>query len=533
MTILEKPKKKGNLVSVLSAEEAVKYIPNEAIVAICGAGGGLLEPTKLIEALSKRYEETHLPKDLTFIHTTGLGDRADRGMSPLAKKGLVRKIVGGHWGQSPRLCEMAENNEIEAYNFPQGVLCQLFRAAAAGHPGILTHVGLGSFIDPRQKGGKLNDCTKEDLIKLMEINGEEWLFYPAIRPDVAIIRGTTADREGYISMEDEIAYLDTLAMAQAVHNNGGLVIAQVKRVVKSNTLHPKSIKIPGYNVDIVVVDEEQSQLYTGGVNRFMSGDYIAEPSEVTRLPLNHRKMIARRALFEVKPGNVGNVGVGIADGIGSVAREEGVDEQFTLTVETGPIGGVTAQGIFFGASINTHALLDMPSQFDFYDGGGLDVCFLSFAELDQAGNVNVHKFNGKIMGTGGFIDICQNTKKIVFCGTLTAGGLKTKIEKGKLQIEQEGRFKKLLPQLEELTFNGRDALKRGQEVLYITERAVFRLTTDGLELCEVAPGIDIETQIIEKMSFRPQISAELKEMPSRLFFADDMGIKKDWEQMEV
>lgn len=523
-----KPLRKGNAVLVVSADEAVKWIPSGATITFCGAGGGLLEPTQVIDALARRFRDTQEPCDLTYWHSTGLGDRAERGMSPLAQPGMVKRIIGGHWGQSPRLAEMAERNEIEAYNFPQGVMSQLLRAAAAGHPGILSHVGLGTFVDPRQKGGRLNERTQEELIRLMEIDGEKWLFYPAIRPDVAIIRGTTADTEGYISMEDEIAYLDALAMAQAAHNNGGIVIVQVQRLVKSRTLHPKSVKIPGYLVDAVVVDHDQPQLYAGSVNRFFSGDYVMETGEVIPLPLNERKVIARRALHEVKPGDVGNVGVGISDGIGMVAREEGVSEEMTLTVETGPIGGVSAQGIFFGASVNMQALLDMPAQFDFYDGGGLDVCFLSFAEADQSGHVNVHKFNGKIMGTGGFINISQNTKKVIFSGTLTAGGLKTEIENGSVRIAQEGRFQKLVPHVSEITFNGMDALRRGQEVIYITERAVFRLTPTGLELCEIAPGLNVEQDVIRHMGFRPQIADDLKEMDRRLFLPQPMGIRNEW-----
>lgn len=527
---MRKPPKVGNKVPVLTAGEAVKHIPDNATVGFSGAGGGLGEPTEVILALQKRYRDIQEPKDLTLWYSTGPGDRADRGLSPLAIPGLVSKIYSGHWGQSPRLADMAERNEIEAYNFPQGVMCQLLRASAAHQPGILTHVGLGSFVDPRQSGGKLNERTKKELVKLVVIDGKETLFYPAVPIDVAVIRGTTADAEGYISMEDEIAYLDTLALAQAAHNNGGMVICQVQKVVKARTLHPKSIRIPGYMVDVLVEVPDQGQLYTGGVNRFISGDFIADTEQVVPLPLNHRKVVARRSLYEIRPGDIGNVGVGIADGIGAVAREEGINEQFTLTVETGPIGGVTAQGIFFGASVNFQAILEMPSQFDFYDGGGLDVAFLSFAEVDKTGNVNVHKFNGKIMGTGGFINICQNTKKVVFCGTMTAGGLKTTVADGKLRIDQEGRFNKFLPELSEITFNGKDALSRGQEVWFVTERAVFRLTKGGLELCEIAPGLDVEKDIIQQMLFTPIIAADLKKMDKRIFMEENMGVKEDWNK---
>lgn len=521
---MNKPPRNGTRVSLLSAQEAVSYIADGATVAFLGAGGGISEPTELIQALAERYRETGAPRNLTYYHATGLGDRADRGMSPLAQKAMVKRVIGGHWAQSPRLAEMAEREEIEAYNFPQGMISQLLRAAAAHQPGLLSHVGLGTFIDPRQQGGKLNKSTKEELVRLMEIDGKEYLYYPTIPIDVAIIRGTTADADGYISMEDEVTVLDAFAMAQAAHNNGGLVIAQVQRVVEVRSLHPKQVRIPGFYVDIVVEAPGQPQMYGAVTDRFISGDYRKEQGAVVPVALNERKVIARRALMEVCPGSVGNVGVGIADGIGLVAREEGVDEQFTLTVETGPIGGVTAQGIFFGASINMRAMVDMPSQFDFYDGGGLDVCFLSFAELDQRGNINIHKFNGKIVGTGGFVNICQNTKKAVFCGTLTAGGLKTLVEDGGVKILQEGRFCKLVERVPEITFSAEQALQRGQEVLYITERAVFRLTKDGLELFEVAPGLDIEKDVIAHMGFRPRIAADLREMDPRIFRLQAMGI---------
>ncbi|THE10533.1 acetate CoA-transferase YdiF [Bacillus timonensis] len=516
-------------VNILTPEEAVNMIPSGVTIAFLGAGGGITEPTAVIEALAKRYRDTQEPRDLTYYFSTGLGNRDDRGLSPLAQHGMVKRAIGGHWDQSPRLAEMVAANEIEGYNFPMGVMSQLLRAAAAGQPGILTHVGLGTYIDPRQSGGRLNERTTEELIKLMKIDGRDWLFYQTICPDVAIIRGTTADTDGYITMEDEITFLDILPMAQAVKNNGGIVIAQVQRLAKARTLHPKNVKVPGFLVDAVVVVPEQPQLYVGGVNRFMSGDFIAETGEITIPPLDQRKVIARRALFEITPGDIGNVGVGISDGIGVIAQEEGVSEDFTLTVETGPIGGVTAQGIFFGASVNNRAVIDMASQFDFYDGGGLDVCFLSFAEVDEFGNVNVSRFNGKIVGTGGFINITSKSKKIIFSGTLTAGGLKTEISNGSVQIEKEGRFQKFVSLVDEITFNGKVAVEEGKEVLYITERAVFRLRPQGgLELSEIAPGIDIERDIFAQMGFRPHVAKDLKEMDSRLFLPEPMGIRNEW-----
>ena len=512
----------------LSPDEAVREISDGLTVAILGAGGGLNEPTTLIDALARRFAATGAPSGLTLFHSSGLGDRAERGMSPLAKPGLVKRIIGGHWGQSPRLAEMAERNEIEAYNFPQGVMSQLLRAGAAGQPGIVTHVGLGTFVDPRSRGGRLNESTTEELVHLIEIDGKDWMYYPTVPIDVALIRATTADTLGYLSLEDEIAFLDILALAQAAHNNGGLVVAQVERVVKARTLHPKAVRVPGFLVDMLVECPGQPQLYGTPVSGFFAGDYRTDSNVLEVLPLDVRKVVARRALMEVAPGAVGNVGVGISDGVGIVAQEEGVDEEFTLTVELGPVGGVTARGIFLGASVNTQALLDMPAQFDFYDGGGLDVALLSFAEADREGNVCVHRFGGKIMGTGGFIEIAQSSKKVVFSGTFTAGGLDVEIANGLVRIRTEGRADKFLWGLAELTFSASDALERGHKVVFITERAVFDVCDTGLRLIEVAPGIDLERDVLAHMGFTPVVCSSVKEMDRRLFMPEPMGIRDEW-----
>ena len=503
---LLRPKRIDGRVPVLSAAEAINYIPDEATLCVLGAGGGILEATTLINALAEKYKNAQSPRNLSLISPTGLGDRADRGISPLAQEGLVKWALCGHWGQSPRISDLAEQNKIAAYNYPQGVLTQTLRASAAHQPGILSEV------------------TTDDLIKLVEIDNKEYLYYKAIAPNIAFIRATTCDSEGYATFEDEVMYLDALVIAQAVHNNGGIVMMQVQKMVKKATLHPKAVRIPGYLVDIVVIDPDQTQLYGGAaVNRFISGDFVLDDSQQTPLALNQRKLVARRALFEMRKGAVGNVGVGIADGIGLVAREEGCADDFILTVETGPIGGITSQGIAFGANVNTRAILDMTSQFDFYHGGGLDVCYLSFAEVDRHGNVGVHKFNGKIMGTGGFIDISATSKKIIFCGTLTAGSLKTEVADGKLNIVQEGWVKKFVNELPEVTFSGKIALERGLDVRYITERAVFTLKEDGLHLIEIAPGVSLQEDILDKMDFSPVISPELKLMDERLFIDTSMG----------
>ena len=515
-------------IPILTPEEAVALIPDGATVAFSGAGGGITEATALIDALAERYRATETPKGLTLLHATGLGDRADRGMSPLAQKGLSWRIVGGHWDQSPRLATMAAVNEFEAYNLPMGTFVQLYRASAAGQPGILTKVGIGTFEDPRQRGGKLNDVTTEDLVRLVEIDGEEWLLYKALKPDICLIRGTTADTSGHVSMEDDI-YLDVLDIALATHNNGGKVIVQVQRVVKQGTLHPKSVVVPGYLVDALVVIEAGQVYGLDHTDRFLSGDYRVDLGALQPIPLTERKVVARRALMAAGPGMVGNLGVGIADGIGVIAGEEGLVEDITLTIELGIVGGVTRQGVTFGASVNMEAMITMANQFAFYDGGGLDICYLSFAEFDRHGNVNVSRFGGKIVGTGGFINISQNSKRVVFCGTLTAGGLRTKVGDGRMEILQEGRVCKCPEEVEEITFNGRVAYESGQEVYFVTERAVFRLGPDGVELSEYAPGIDVERDIVAHMAFRPKISPQLKEMDPRIFREERMGLKSDWE----
>ena len=514
----------SRIVPILSPEQAVSLIKDQDTVSFCGAGGGIVEPYLLIAALAQRFRREQSPRDLTFIHATGLGDRQDRGMSPLAQKGLVSRIIGGHWDQSPRLAEMAARNELEAWNIPMGMGSRLYRAAAAHQPGLLSRIGLHTYIDPRLGGGRLNSRTKRDLVSLCQIDGRDYLFYRALAPDVALIRASTADAEGYLSMEDEIAYVDVLDQALAAHNNGGKVIAQVGAVTPAGSLHPKNVRVPGYLVDALVPAPHQEQLYDAPVSSYFSGDSKSDGSRAERLPLTERKVIARRALLEARAGQVANVGVGICDGIGLVALEEGVSGQVTFTMETGPIGGVSARGMYFGASYNNKAIIPMPSQFDFYEGGGLDIAFLSLAQLDPAGNVNVSRFNGRIVGTGGFIEISQTSRKAVFCGTMTSGGLETRVGGGRLEILREGRFRKALPQVEEITYSGAFAREEGREAVYITERAVFRLTERGLTLTEYAPGLDLERDILSQMEFRPHISPQLRPMDPRLFREEKMGI---------
>lgn len=504
----------------LTADEAVALLGDGDTLVVGGSGGGLLEPDALLAALGRRHAREGHPRALTLAHTTGIGDRAGGGMDHLARPGLVRRAVGGNWGMAPRMSAMAAAGEFEAYNFPQGVMSQLFRDIAAGRPGAVTHVGIGTFCDPRIEGGKLNDVTTEDLVQVVELAGREWLFYPAFDIDACFLRGTTADENGNLSLEEEGARLETLALAQATRNRGGLVIAQVKRVAQAGSLDPRTVVVPGICVDVVVVNPAQRQVLTHEYNPGFSGATRIALSQLEDFPLDQRKVVARRAVREIRRGDVVNLGVGIADGVASVAAEEGWLDDFTLTVEQGVVGGVPARGVIFGVATNPTALLDQPAQFDFYDGGGLDVAFLGFAQVDRHGDVNVSRFGDRIVGTGGFVNISQNARTVVFCGTFTASGLRAVPGGGVLRVEREGARAKFVPEVEQITFSAAEALRRGQRVVYVTERAVLELRPGGPVLTEVAPGVDVRTQVLDLLPWpvpvdgpRPMDAAVFRDQP--------------------
>ncbi len=512
----------------LSAEEAIALIRPGDNVAIGGSGGGLVEPDLLLRALGEAYTKNGAPGDLTLIHTTGIGDREGGGMDHLALKGLARRIIAGNWGMAPQMSQMVVDNEFEAYNFPQGVMSQLFREIAGGRPGLVTHVGIGTFCDPRREGGRLNEVTTEDLVQVVTLNGREWLFYPSLDLDVCFIRGTTADEDGNISLEQEGANLEMLSIAQATRNSGGLVIAQVKQVAKAGSLEPRTVAIPGICVDVVVVHTAQKQLVTHDYNPAFSGQVKGALSYLEPFPLDQRKVVARRALAEIHDGDVVNLGVGIADGVATVAAEEGWSDMFTLTVEQGLVGGVPARGVIFGVATNPTAILDQPYQFDFYDGGGLDITFLGFAQIDYAGNVNVSKFGKRVVGTGGFVNISQNASTVVFCGTFNAGGLNGVPGDGRLDLQSEGKHRKFVDEVDQVTFSADEARRRGQRILYVTERAVFELGPQGLVLTEVAPGIDVQTDVLDHLTGPVEVSTRLREMDAAIF--TDRPLGPSWRQ---
>ena len=526
-----------------SADEAVALI-EDGMTVVSGGFVGAAHPEGLSMAVERRFLSEGHPRGLTLVYAAGQGDAKTRGLNHFGHEGLLRRVIGGHWGMLPMLGRLAINNKIEAYCFPQGVICHLLRDIAAGRPGCLTHVGLGTFIDPAERGGRMNDVSPENLIERVELLGKTWLLYKAFPIHIGLIRATAADPFGNLVMDEEAVLGEVLAIAQAVHNCGGKVIAQVKRLL-DEPAPPNRVRVPGVLVDHIVVSREGEHELTFGeaenvsyyTARSVVADRVAAPESskgvemqddlsstpfedsgrATRepMPLDERRIIAARACDELQSGAIVNLGIGMPEGIARIAAERDLLEDVTLTVESGPIGGMPAGGLSFGASVHPQAIIDQPAQFDFYDGGGLDFAALGAAQVDRFGNVNVSRFGSRLSGVGGFVNISQNARRLVFCGTFTSDGLEVEVSSGRLTIRREGRIQKFVNQVEQVSFSGEVARQKGQDVLYVTERAVFRLTADGLELIEVAPGIDVQRDVLDRMAFAP-IVRDVRPMSSHV-----------------
>lgn len=509
--------------NICDAARAVALIRDGVTVLVDGSGGGVNEPGALLTALEERFLATGHPRNLTVVHISGMGDGQGGGIDRFAHPGMVRRVIGGHWGWTQQMQAMAEANEFEAYCLPQGTLSHLLREIAAHRPGVISAVGLGTSVDPRHGGGKLNERSTEDLVELVEIRGREYLFTPSFPIDVAIVRGTVADARGNITMDGEGLFAETLSAAQAAHNSGGVVIAQVRHIGEIGDVDPRRVRIPGILVDALVADPEQRLSVATASSPYLTGELRAPGDSLTPMPLTERKVIARRAATELRRGDILNLGFGMPDGVAAVLAEEGRAGEVTFTVEQGHVGGVPAGGSDFGMCVNPEASIDAGYQFDFYDGGGLDLAVLSFAQVDADGNVNVGQFGGRIPGVGGFINISQGAKRLVFVGTLLAakgyrvGGAKP------IEVPGSGG-KKFVSKVESISFSAEQALTVGKEVTYVTERAVFRLTGHGVELTEIAPGLDVERDVLAHMAFRPVISGSVGVMDERFFRAERLGL---------
>lgn len=514
---------------VMGASEAALLIKDgDTIVTTSASMVGY--PDYVIKCLEDRYLETKHPSGLTLYAGCGHGNPLGYGAdNRFGHPGFLKRTVCTHPDVVPHVRKFIESGEIECYVFPQGVVHQLYRATAAKQPGILTKIGIGTYIDPRQDGGKLNKTTTEDLVELMLIDGEEYLFFRSRPINVAVIRGTTADERGNLTVEEEALKLELLEVALATKASGGKVIAQVKQVAANGSLKAKDVIVPGELVDAVVVCEETDKYHrqTAGTvySPFMSGELKSAPGTAAKpkTVLDSEDIVCRRALYEIYPGAVVNVGVGIGVGVGTAATIEGIENDVTFTLELGVFGGTPQAKADFGASVNATSYIAHSSMFDFYHGGGLDITFLGAAQIDAEGNVNVSRFGGRAAGQGGFIDISQTSKKVVFCTNFTTKGFESSIEDGRLVIKNEGKVPKFVGKVDQITFNGKLSRDKGQEVLICTERAVFRLVKEGVMLTEIAPGVDIEKDILGNMGFLPIVSDELKVMDSRIFIPGRMG----------
>lgn len=518
----------------MSLPDAAALIPDGAVVTV-SSSSGLHCPDAMLRVIGERFDATGSPTGLTSVNPIAAGDMYGiDGIDHLARPGLLKRVVAGSYPSgpssmpSPKIWRMIIDDEVEAYNLPSGILYHLHLDIAAKRPGVLTKVGLDTFVDPRRHGGRMNARTTEELVSVVQFDGEEWLYVRAFPIDVAIIRGTTADEDGNLSMEHEGAYLGALDQALAARNSGGIVIAQVKRLVATGSIPTQQVRVPGNLVDVVVVDPEQMQTTETRYDPAISGEIRVPVSGFEPVPWGADKVIARRAAMELQTGEAVNLGFGISALVPRVLLEEGHGDGVTWVIEQGAVGGVPLLGFAFGCAANAAAFMPSPMQFAYFQGGGFNRTCLSFMQVGADGSVNVSKLALKphvTAGAGGFVDITSNARRIVFAGYLTAGGLQLDLSDGGLTVVAEGRNKKFVPDVEHVTFSGPKAVERGAEVVYVTERAVFRLTAEGLEVMEVAPGIDLEREVLGQVAIPVTVSPSLATMDARLFRPEPMNLK--------
>ena len=521
-------------VRIISDEKVGELIPDEAVVTI-SSSSGLGCPDATLSAIGAYFQKTGHPRRITTLHPIAAGDMYGvQGIDHLAHRGLLKRVIAGSLPSgpsslpTPRIWQMIIDDEIEAYNLPSGIIFHMHREAAAGRPGVLSKVGIDTFVDPRRQGGRMNSATKENIVQVVEFAGEEWLFFPSIIPNVAIIRGTTADERGNISMEHEGAYLGALDQALAARNGGGIVIAQVKRLAGRGSLKPQQVRVPGILVDYIVVDPQQKQTTQTEYDPAISGELFTAESSFSTIEWGLEKAIARRAAMELVRDDVVNLGFGISALVPRVLLEEGLHNEVTWVIEQGAVGGMPLLGFAFGCASNADAILASPDQFTLFQGGGFDRSFLSFLQVDLEGSVNVSRLAARphvTAGVGGFIDITAQARAIVYCGFFTAGGLEQKMEDGRLKIGREGKNRKFVSAVEHVTFSGRRARAMNQEVTYVTERCVLKLLPEGLTVTEIAPGIDLKQDVLGQSEIPLRVSPELQLMDERIFRPGPLRLK--------
>lgn len=512
---------------LIEPREAASKIKSGTTVAVGGAGAGHAVPDKILRGLGEFYLETGHPRDLYIIHPCGIGDNDSRGLNHIAHEGLVKTSMGGFWGNAPKMVKLAQEEKITGYNLPQGVLSHLMRATASRKPGVITNVGLHTFVDPRLEGGKINSITRDEVVEVLNLDGEEYLFYKTRPVDVAIIRGTTADCEGNITMEEEVGSFAMLSIAQSAKVNGGIVIAQVKRIVDGHC-DPGHVKIPGVFIDYIVTDPDQEMTFISAFDpALVKRDYPFESDELHMEGL--KNLVNRRAALELRKGAYVNLGYGMSDGVPIVAQQEEIIDQLVFMIEQGASAGIPTTGLNFGAMYNPASIVDDGYQFDFFHGGGLDLAYLGFAQIDEEGNINSSRFGNVITGCGGSIDISQNAKKVIYCGSFAVKS-EQEISGEGVKVTSPGKFKKFVKKVQQVSFSGRYAMERGQEVLYVTERCVMKLSPDGVVLTEIAPGIDLQKDILDMMDFRPIIPDDLKIMEAIIYTDNKIGLLERFKQ---